>query len=50
MATKWDDQFDAEFFTPEEIAESNARAEEITKEIESGHSGMLPMERSAVDK
>ena len=47
---QWDDKFDSMFFTPEEIAESDAVAEAITKEIQSGHGGMLPMERSSVDK
>lgn len=49
MPTTWNDDFDKEFYTPEEIAESDARADAITKEIQSGHGGMLPMERSAVD-
>ena len=47
---KWDDVFDSKFFAPEEIAESDAVAEAITKEIQSGHGGMLPVEREAVDK
>ena len=46
MAT-WDDEFDKKFFTEQEIAESDARAEAITKEI--GHGGLLAFERSAVD-
>lgn len=48
----WDDKFDSEFFTPEEIAESDARADAIAKQIEkeTGHGGLLPFGREAVDK
>ena len=31
---KWDNKFDREFFTPEEIAESDARSEAITRQLE----------------
>lgn len=48
MAT-WDDEFDKEFYNEQEIAESDARAEAVTQEIENGHAGLLPFERSAVD-
>lgn len=47
--TAWDDDFEKQFFTPEEIAESDARAAAITEEIEHGHGALLPFERQAVD-
>lgn len=31
---KWDDDFDREFFTPEEIAESDARVEAVQKNMQ----------------
>ena len=46
---KWNDEFDKEFYTEQEIAESDARAEAVTQEIENGHGGLLAFERSAVD-
>lgn len=49
MATKWDDEFDKEYYTEQEIAESNARAEAITQEVICGHGGLLAFERTAVD-
>lgn len=51
-AREWDDEFDKEFFTPEEIAESDARTQAITEEIkkQTGHGSMLPFGREAVDK
>lgn len=47
----WDDEFDAEYFTPKEIADSDAQADAITKQINDsiGHGGLLAFERSAVD-
>lgn len=47
----WDEDFDKEFFTPEEIAESDARADAIAKQINEhvGHGGLLPFGREAVD-
>lgn len=47
----WDDEFDKQFFTPEEIAKSDALADAIAKQINDsiGHGGLLAFERSAVD-
>ena len=47
--TAWDDEFEKQFYTPEEIAESDARVDAITMEIEHGHGALLDFERSAVD-
>ena len=47
--TEWDDDFDKQYYTPEEIAESDAVTARITDEIEHGHGALLPFERSAVD-
>ena len=47
--TEWDNDFDKQYYTPEEIAESDAVAARITDEIEHGHGALLPFERSAVD-
>ena len=47
--TEWDDDFDKKYYTPEEIAESDAVTARITDEIEHGHGALLPFERSAVD-
>ena len=51
-AKAWDDKFETEFFSQEEIAESDARADAIAKQIEDriGHGGLLPFGREAVDK
>ena len=50
-ALAWNDDFDKQFFTTDEIVESDARADAIAKQINDGigHGGLLAFERSAVD-
>lgn len=46
---KWDDDFEKEFYSDDEIVDSDVRVKEIQDTIDVGHGGMLAFERVAVD-
>ena len=49
MPTTWDDDFDRQYYTEQEIDDSNQRVDAVQAEIDAGHGGLLPFERVAVD-